>query len=246
MQAVFPVLMYLFSTREAFQKENTAKLMAGFRFSFFRLATMVPVMIAVLVAFQFVGFYRDSGTLSGVISDYISTKETRGVSISTIGPSAYTVVAAVGVVSGSEDNYLYGSSYLNYLYRTLPSGLGIFSERQVDLADYFIAEAEAIGGAHFASEAYMNGGLFGVVLFALLVALFFDFLLFFSIKDDLFLLFLLSSVFYLPRFIWYGNIYMYKLFIVFLILFLVRYLLRFSLSVFSEGNHISTYFLKTK
>lgn len=225
LQAFLPLLMLMYrhGRRAAVSGEE------GEPFPIFRTrraVLVVPLVLLTLLSFQFVGLFRDSGSIRGALELHTQSSDARGITIATVGPSVYTLVAAIGIMDDESDNYLMGTSYLNYLYRTFPSALGLFPTRQNDLADRFIADADAIGGVHFAAEAYMNGGLVGAAMFACLVAVALNWILGRARGDSLMLLFLISIIFYLPRFVWYGNIYMYKLCLLFGFLFSIRFFLR--------------------
>lgn len=226
LQAVLPVVIAAFrirASRHILSRSATTRISGLPKF---KTALSVIGVGIILSALHGVGLIRTVGTLSGAKLVQESMIEARGVAVSTIGPSAYTLVAAVGLASESKEGFLYGASYWNYLYRTFPSRLVDLGERQRDLADVLISEAGAIGGAHFGAEAYLNGGVFGAVLFAALVAMLLDRLKSAAVSDGLAFVFLLSVVFYLPRFAWYGNIYMYKLILLFLGLFAARAMVR--------------------
>lgn len=224
-QALLPILIYISRgtyTRSAINSDasNLRKWLLVRRL----ISGSIAVLLIVTM-FQGLGFFRESGTVQGAIDTGHSVAQSRGLAISTIGPSSYTLVAAVGLTHDSSYGYKYGRTYLDYLYRILPSKLNLFDKKE-DIADLFIAEANAIGGAHFGAEAYLNGGLVGSVIFAAIVAILLNRLSLSAVNDDLSLVFLLSLIFYFPRFVFYGNIYVYKLVLLFGVLYASRYLWR--------------------
>ena len=144
----------------------------------------------------------------------VQTGSSRGVALSTIGPSAYTLVATVGLTETGKLQWQYGKTLQQYVYRVLPSRLNLFPGQTEDLAEILMREAETLGGSHFAAEAYLNFGIVGAVALAFLVGKYFSLLGRFT-ASGLIAAWSLASVFYLPRLAWYGYIYMYKLMLLF-------------------------------
>jgi len=185
----------------------------------------LPFLLMTILLFQFIGNFRATGTIEGALLSFLNSSQDRGVAISTIGPSAYTLVATIGQVDEHSLSLLFGSSYLDYIFRILPSSLGLSGGRGEDIADILVNNVEAIGGAHFGTEAYLNGGLPGAIIFAALTGCLVNAVSSRSRNSFLMAAFYMSIIFYLPRFLWYGNIYMFKLCIFFSILFLLRKIL---------------------
>lgn len=225
-QALLSMLIFMARRDVGMANTNSTYGRSHFNISKAKVVAGVAGAIIFFLIFQGIGFFRNEGTIQGAILRSNAVSENRGVSISTIGPSVYSLVAAIGMTLDSKQGYSYGGTYVNYIYRTLPAGLGFFAGHQLDLADKLISDAEAIGGAHFGAEPYINGGLVGAVLFAAIVAILIGRLFRTASDDGLSMIFLLSIIFYYPRFAWYGNIYMYKLVIVFLMIYTIRFFAR--------------------
>ncbi|MHA6298269.1 hypothetical protein [Devosia sp. CAU 1758] len=144
----------------------------------------------------------------------IHTGLSRGVALSTIGPSAYTLVAIVGLTETRKLQWQYGKTLQQYVYRIVPSRLNWFPGRAEDMSEVLMREADTLGGSHFAAEAYLNFGIMGAIALAFLVGKYFSLLGRFA-ASGLIAAWSLASVFYLPRLAWYGYIYMYKLMLLF-------------------------------
>lgn len=215
MQAVLPLA--LLATRYADGR---------YKIDFRGLPVTVLALVLILGLFEAVGYVRSHATMAdtaapatlGEIAErsinVAQNSTERGVTISTIGPSAYTLVATIGLVETGEMQTLYGAGYLQYIYRTFPSRLGLFPDRQEDLSEVLMERAHTLGGAHFGTEAYLNLGIVGAILFAYLMAKYLGALAHRS-NNLFFAVWLLSLVFYGPRIVWYGNIYLYKLSLLF-------------------------------
>lgn len=221
-QAVLPLVIFLVDSQTRLHQPHAPDATSVGRMQFSRFLVAAPAVIFIALLLQGVGYIRNATSVDDALATYQQTSASRGLAVSTVSPSAYTLVVAIGMTKDNENEFLYGSSYLNYIYRTLPSRWNLFPEQQEDLADTFARSAEAIGGAHFASEAYMNGGPAGALIFAAIVCLLLNHLLRAAHRDPLSAVALLALTFYLPRFIWYGNIYVYKLLIFFAVLYILR------------------------
>ena len=141
--------------------------------------------------------------------------------ISTVTAIDYSLLSIIYSVDEGHLNYHYGLSVFDYLMRTLPAGIPLPFERPVDLAALIAPMTNAKGGAHFAGEAYWNGSILGVYIFTFLVM---SLITYFNNKmssNTLVGIFGFALIMLAPRVVWYGNIYLYKVLLVFIILLII-------------------------
>jgi len=191
------------------------------------------VLVTFYLFFEVVGDARSVG-----ISEYdfaFGFVEGGVLSISTIGSAAWSLISSINIADAS--GYMYGSTFLNYFTRVLPSFIPVPWEVSVDIAKY-TSEAYTRGGSGFAGEAYINFGVFGPSAIAYIFVYFLRYLLSKGSSSPIYACFFLVIVLYSPRLIFYGYIYLVKALFLFLgILLLSR--------AFAFGN-ISFVFGKAK
>lgn len=188
------------------------------------------LFVGVALLFQFVGIYREVSSIEEAISNSNRLSEQRSVSVSTIGPSAYSITSSIGLLESGGVEKQNFNLYFNLLSKAVPSALNPF-ETQPDFSEYLIANADAIGGANNIGEAYVSFGIYGVVIFSVFLAGMFNFFSKGSIYSFSNKVFIISIFIYMPRIVLYGNIYLLK----FLAFFVVIDLLRRFLLKFSKG-----------
>jgi hypothetical protein len=133
-----------------------------------------------------------------------------------------------------ELGYLWGSSYLDWIPRTLPSF--VYENRPVDLAFqmHYNGDWFGWGGVHEVAEAYWNFGIFGVVVIPFIISLVLNLLgTKFINSKSLYSAIPLVWLIMLPRYVWYQSFGFYKstivlCFLVFLIKITRKYLMGFN------------------
>jgi hypothetical protein len=151
--------------------------------------------------------------------------DTASMTVGTLNVIPYKIV---------EKGYLYGSSYLDWIPRTLPSFL--YENRPEDLAFqmHYNGDWFGWGGVHEVAEAYWNFGVLGAVLIPLLISLILNLLGNKLINSkSLYSAIPLVWLIMLPRYVWYQSFGFYKstivlFFLVFLISSLRNYVVGFS------------------
>lgn len=187
-------------------------------------------LVVALLIFQAVGHIRTKPDITFFdifnVSNYkinIFRHQDR-LTIPTIDATDYALLSLVGLIESKSYQLQYGKTYLDYFFRTFPSF--IIKDRPVDLAVKIMHEASSIGGVHFAGEGFFNFHLPGVYFQAILVGFI---LLWFEKKAanntlvlvTYFSLFILSA-----RVVLYGNIYLYKSLVLFVILIIISFFLK--------------------
>ncbi|MBN9227208.1 MULTISPECIES: O-antigen polysaccharide polymerase Wzy [Legionella] len=88
----------------------------------------------------------------------------------TLGPITTTFANTVYLIENGLISFLYGSGFVDYIWRTLPSFL--YPERPQDLAYIFQDYGLSSGGGFFElAEAYLNFGMWGAALVPLCISL---------------------------------------------------------------------------
>jgi hypothetical protein len=145
---------------------------------------------------------------------------TTGIHISTVDAIDYSLMSIISIVDNGEIDYHYGLSIFDYLKRTLPGGIPVPYDRPQDFGAIVADMTTARGGVHFAGEAYWNGSILGVYIYTLFVMFL---VLFFNNNfntTSLIGTFALVLIMISPRVLWYGNIYLYKPMLVFIIFYI--------------------------
>jgi hypothetical protein len=143
------------------------------------------------------------------------------IAISTVGPAVYALTASIGLIEDDVLKYQYGRTYLDYLLRTFPENWALPFDRPDDIALLLMSEAQTLGGAHFGGEAYINFGIYGTYCFAFLYGLFL-YWVFLKSRHSILVATLNAALLMLaPRIVWYGNIYLYKALLLFLLVALL-------------------------
>jgi hypothetical protein len=210
--AILPFVTLMYGSNGRISIKN------GLKFLFF--------FILVLGLFQFIGLYREVSNIDNMVSNSNELSEGRSLSISTIGPSAYSITSAIGLIDTGrmvQDN---GEKYLNLAMKIIPNALNPFDTKE-DFSETLIYSADAIGGAHNIGEAYASYGPFGVYFFSFSLGIIFMII---SNKKRINpdnKVFLIALLIYLPRIVLYGNIYFVKfLSFYFLVAFAVFFIRR--------------------
>jgi len=174
-----------------------------------------------LGVFQFIGLYREVSNIDNVVANSNKLSEGRSLSISTIGPSAYSITSAIGLIDTNRLEKDYGEKYIDLLIKILPSALNPF-EANEDFSETLISLADAIGGANNIGEAYSSFGSLGIFFFSILLSFIFMVL---SSKKSIDLknkIFILALFIYMPRVVLYGNVYFIKFLSFYFILVLIN------------------------
>lgn len=140
----------------------------------------------------------------------------------TLGPIATTFANVIALFHWGEVDFIYGTSYVEFLLRTPPEFL--YPDRPQDYALMFTSHELSSGGGFFElAEAYLNFGLLGAAVIpfciSFIIALFYSRAL---IQTNLFYVFALSSLLSVwLRGAWYQTFAFYKSFISALVMYAV-------------------------
>jgi len=129
--------------------------------------------ITVLFLVNFLGIIRGTLYLGDIQSDAVrkSLRFTRlnkaritVGSVSTIGPATATFYRALGDIDDNIHDYLYGSSYIDFIPRTLPKFIYPGRPRAI------VWKYSAQGGIFALAEAYRNFGAFGCFISTFIIS----------------------------------------------------------------------------
>src|SRR5450830_988404 len=132
----------------------------------------------------------------------------------TLGPIATTFANVIALFNRNSLDFLYGSSYFDYLLRTPPEFL--YPDRPLDYATMFPQYGLSSGGGFFGlAEAYLNFGLVGAFIVPLSISFIIAFVYFRAQKNfGIFYIFVLSSILCVwVRGSWYQTFAFYKSFV---------------------------------
>jgi hypothetical protein len=203
--ALFLIIIFLFTTRNShFQLQITIQ----------RLLLFGSLAVLIIIGFDYIGYARVHG-LSSLNYAFSPLSGNDRISISTIGSSAWTIIASVGVVD--QKGHEFGATYLAYIANSIPSFIPVPWERISDIA-YYTSDAGTIGGSFMPNEAYINFGIPGVILFSWIFFSIINLVLKQSRFSSLQSIFYLSLAIYSQRYLLYGFTYLWKLILIMLIL----------------------------
>jgi hypothetical protein len=173
-------------------------------------------------------------TLSSIFIIFVSTffKNIQGYVALNLDTASMTI-GTLNVIPFKiqEQGYLLGSSYFDWIPRTLPAF--IYENRPLDLAFQMNYNGEWFGwgGIHEVAEAYWNFGIIGVVIVPFFISLFINLIgnKFISSKS-LYSAIPIVWLIMLPRYIWYQSFAFYKSTLVLVLLvFIIQILSKFIL-----------------
>jgi len=189
------------------------------------LKIILPSTI-LLFLFDLLGRLRSAGiTLQSIINNISNPTYIKEgtLSISTVGSSFYTLIATQAIAK--ENGFQYGKTYLAYLINSVPSFIPQAWDKVKDIA-WFTEEAGTIGGSLLYSEAYLNFGNMGVLIFGSIFGYFWRIIWVKSNKSSLTNIFLISLIIYFQRYFLYGFVYLWKTILLFSSLHFLSFLIK--------------------
>ena len=203
--------------------------------SFSKLLILILLAYVAWALSSYIGIWRNGGGFGELWLDTLKYTDVRSAGevlvLSTANQMIGTFYAVYGKIYISGESYfLFGESYLDYIFRTLPQFFN--TDRPLSLAyEMFVDGVQmAQGGIYEVSEAFWNFGYFGVFI----IPAFISFLLRYSLErcranqfkgsyyfwGSLFITASLMS----PRAIWYQTFVYWRVFTVVLVFYAVFYL----------------------
>jgi hypothetical protein len=143
--------------------------------------------------------------------------DTASMTIGTLNVIPYKII---------EKGYLYGSSYFEWIPRTLPAFINPNRPEDISFQMQYNGEWFGWGGIHEVAEAYWNFGIFGVIIVPFLFSYIMNtFGKRFIKSKSLYSAIPLVWIIMLPRYVWYQSFAFYKSTItLFLIIYFLNYL----------------------
>lgn len=200
------VLIHCFIFCYIFVQRRNAFFVGSERFQVKQILPAIALASIVFVSFEFIGNLRVTG---------ISNADNRGemsLMVGTLGSYTYSVISMIGIAD--DIGVKYGETFTAYLINSVPSFIPVPWERVQDISN-LTAKATTRGGSGFAGEAYLNFGIFGPSLIALIYLLFMISVYRKATTSNFYFCFYVALTLYLPRFVYYGYVYPYKLLILF-------------------------------
>ena len=206
------------------------------------------LLIFSLVISNFIGEWRNGNTfIFDSARDFFIDERNAGkvLVLSTANQMIGTFYAVIGKIHlSSESNFLYGSSYFDYFYRSIPGFLA--ENRPLSLAyKMFVNETQmSQGGIFEVSEAYFNFGILGAFFVPFVISLTLRLLLFFSNNTkvkikSIYSICFLSMSFMSPRAIWYQTFVYWRVITVVIVLYLIIYFCFYFIKKGSNPEYIS-------
>jgi len=228
----FTILLYVYySYRDAF---------AGRSGRYPLLQLTFGALLLYFIA-SYIAIWRHVGNFSVALGELLSTSlfiverdAGKILSLETANQMAghfYVVYSKIELI---KEPFLYGKSYLDFLFRTTPAFLGL--QRPADLAwAMFVVEGETMaqGGVYEVAEAYWNFWYFGVLVVPMIISYTLGWFLKKALTSPKLWIFFASGFFGLglmaPRAIWYQTFAYWRLLTVVVLLYLLMCLIKFPL-----------------